>query len=637
MNKKIFLFILFMISLMVFKVNTYAVDVTTFEELKNAISNASDNDEIVIKNDIEFTSTIGIAKNIKITGESRDIKITRTAGTIYVYDGYNVNISNLTFDGGSSKFKPDLDNQIDCDEYVCLGIKNNENGVVSAAFIDSHGNLTLNNVIIKNVYNKNDTGGAVRQNGGNLTILNSTIDHNLSSEGAGVHVTGAEKVVMKNNTFSNNYAYNASSTSSTMGSGAGVWMTDVPNLTAEDNTFESNVVSGSSGGAFLIYLNGNLTNNYEFNRNKYINNAVGNDGTAIHINSKTGTRIFINTTINFNNENYNKNNGLAKERQHVGTVSTLGLRGAKVNFNYCNFSENIGGAAVYGEHDGATLVNFNHCKFMKNTGQDLFTIRYGEYLFDNCTFEDNTASAIYGIASHLISGDDGNNVTINNSVYKNNNAAIIMHYVWYAVAQPKPARVNINNTKILNNNSDKYGIINADGLVNINIDDKTEIANNKAPRGGAIFVKSQSVVNLNNTKIHDNKATIAGDDIYLDESGTINLYDVKKQNLLLNDGVIAQGVFYDGQRVLKDVVDNTRWNKDKYAIEYTKNSITENGGFKIAYDAKKIPEKSNTQDSKNEEKNPNTFDKFRFIAILTCVSLITIIELLLLKRKNIKL
>ena len=31
MNKKIFLFILFMISLMVFKVNTYAVDVTIFE------------------------------------------------------------------------------------------------------------------------------------------------------------------------------------------------------------------------------------------------------------------------------------------------------------------------------------------------------------------------------------------------------------------------------------------------------------------------------------------------------------------------------------------------------------------------------------------------------------------------------
>ena len=82
--------------------DTIAIDVSTFEELSNAI--AGGETDIVIVQDLEYSSLLTIGADVSITGSGQ--QLTRAAdyvdGLFDIKAGADLSLENIVIDGGAS-------------------------------------------------------------------------------------------------------------------------------------------------------------------------------------------------------------------------------------------------------------------------------------------------------------------------------------------------------------------------------------------------------------------------------------------------------------------------------------------------------------------------------------------------------
>ena len=182
------LLLMFGIVLNIDIVKAEAVEVDTFEELKEAIVNEAE--EIAIIADFEFTEKLTITKDLKLNGNNK--VLTRNSeykgNFITISEGVTLSINDLTIDGSAPGWKMDYDNYYytgaNNTGYVRVPTINADTDVVaSASLISNSGTLNLDNTTIKNV--RSTVSGAGIVGAGNNNISNSNFTHIGSSKGGG--------------------------------------------------------------------------------------------------------------------------------------------------------------------------------------------------------------------------------------------------------------------------------------------------------------------------------------------------------------------------------------------------------------------------------------------------------------------
>ena len=333
-------------------------EVSTFDELKKAIADKSV-EEIVIKENIEFTEQLKFTHSVKIRGEGENITLTAKAKQgedeglkegEYIFHNYSVvdnltiEISKLTFDG-------------------------KENNTFMYLVGKDSTNITFNNVNINNCNSGASLG-----------------DESLGTKfqvGASVNINRAEKVNMVDTNFNKNKV------------GRAVILANssivIDNCKFNENGGPENL----HGGAISITYTTDVNKTMEINDSEFINNSTLEGGGAIE-SGFTGEVKIINSKFIDNTADY-------------GGVYH-GAHGKKLTIDSCTFenneaSSNKGGALDLSDRLGETYVKnstFKNNKSKLNGGaisvsrnnKDATTdynnlADYEKLDLDNVTFEGN--------------------------------------------------------------------------------------------------------------------------------------------------------------------------------------------------------------------------------------------------------
>ena len=170
------------------------------------------------------------------------------------------------------------DTTIDGGERVTL----DGNDATRLFYINTSVALTLTNLAISGGNGSSAPnsgyGGGIFNNGGSLSVINSTIaDNHATEDGGGIYNTGGPLLVM-NSTFYNN-------TTAVTGAGGGI---EIVNSAADvsNSTFSEN--SATYGGGIDIFLNGSITTLNVFN-STFSGNSASDSGGGIRNNDGTVT------------------------------------------------------------------------------------------------------------------------------------------------------------------------------------------------------------------------------------------------------------------------------------------------------------------------------------------------------------
>ena len=226
--------------------NYKTVEVTTWNELKNAISDNTCN-KIIIKSNLVANSVINI-KNKEITIISNNnVTINRDAS----FTGYFFKITD-----GSKLYFGDSNYKI-----IINGIKTLKSDTV---FIAEDSNLNLNNISVNNNYSSSD-GGAVRVIRSTANISNSSFDSNMGVYGGAICVysyTPKSTLTISNSNITNNTSNY---------SGGGIYA--YGNLTISNSNISNNTAE-TYGGGLIVKDYAEITNTV-FDSNKAKNNSGG--------------------------------------------------------------------------------------------------------------------------------------------------------------------------------------------------------------------------------------------------------------------------------------------------------------------------------------------------------------------------
>ena len=149
----------------------------------------------------------------------------------------------------------------DSTKNAIINLENNR-----AFYIDNKGNLTLINITIIN--GKGDSGGAIVNNGGTLTVSGSTFSNNQADHFGGAIVNNWGTLIISDSTFSNNLAAYE---------GGAIW-NFYGDLTVSGSTFSNNQITGFNGiGGAITNYGGILT----VSGSTFSNNLAAYEGGAI--------------------------------------------------------------------------------------------------------------------------------------------------------------------------------------------------------------------------------------------------------------------------------------------------------------------------------------------------------------------
>lgn len=168
-------------------------------------------------------------------------------------------------------------------------------------WISSAGHLTLNNLTIRHGKNTGDVNGGAIYNAGALDITNCVLTENRGAQG-GVILNNGGTVSVLNSTFSNNQVK-----ISTYWDGGAIFNTPTGTVTIEKSTFSGN--NGRFGGA--IRNNGTLT----ILNSTFSGNYASVNGGALY---NYGSAIITNTTFA---ENTSEFGGAAVHNYSAGTMT----------------------------------------------------------------------------------------------------------------------------------------------------------------------------------------------------------------------------------------------------------------------------------------------------------------------------
>lgn len=499
--------------------NVYAtINVSSFLELKNAISNGESN--IKITGNIRFNDSIVINNSVLINGNNKTIKRDSdfTGNFISIESGGSLEIKDVTIDGGAPGWYMDYDNRFylnnDETSYVEVPTISSDDDIIStSSLISNEGNIVLNNVIIQN--NRSTVPGSILSGNGNNTINNSTFKHSCSLlSGGGLSVKGT--TVIKDTIFKDlvagcgmdDYSNNISSGAISANPGG--------NLEIIDSIFEENYAQWN-GGALTTYNQNTIIKGTTFRHN-----MVGNDGSALQLISQ-------NKSFSMDDTIFEKNVGFAIGGQSMGTIFcpySINTEDTPLLFKNLIFRENetaVGGMIadrVY--HPYLEFDNIEVYDNKVNRGGAIYA-QSANYSVNNLRCHDNIASTNGGCIADFLSADAY--LKINNSTIKDNKAIKSGGGIFSYGRE-----MFINNSKIINNysNSNGGGIYfdaNYTGDVRIK---NTIIKDNKTSSygGGIIFIDRENVFSKitvdNDSKIYDNHAEVAADDFMYGRYGDTN-------------------------------------------------------------------------------------------------------------------
>ena len=373
------------------------VEVSTFEQLKNAIETADTKRNIVLKSDITFTERIrfpgGVTINITDDGTQR---------TLRRADGFTDSLL-VTHYGTGLYLTGTADNML-----VVDGGGASTDSTKLQSLVRASGSTEIRNVVLKDngsAAKEHDVRGAlVRQLYGDVKIYDSVLTGGTAYSGGALMLDNAVGYV-ENCDFSGN--------NSTIGGGAirvsaGCEL-DIVNSRVADNH------SGSTGGGIVALGAGKVTatnTSFENNTAALYGGAVsaqdagtqikliGTGGNAVIKNnsSETAGAIYAVKGSNVEIEGYTLS-GNAATAGRAGAVSILDGSSATV-FNSI-FDGNTASASAGAMSVDGSVANLAGCTFTNNTAGDkggaMVLSNHGQVTMNgNGTVSHNTASGTYG-------------------------------------------------------------------------------------------------------------------------------------------------------------------------------------------------------------------------------------------------
>ena len=365
-------------------------------------------------------------------------------------------------------------------------------------------------------------GGGIYNNGGVLTLTNTTLSGNsaASSYGGGIY-NNSGTVTLTNTTISGNSAGNY---------GGGIGNSGTVTLT--NTTISGNTVVYDGGG---IWNSGTLTvTNTTISGNSAGNNAYGggiwNSGTLTVTNTtlsgnsagngggiwNSGTLTVTNTTLSGNSTGTYGGGGISNSGTLTvtnstisGNSSSLGSGGIYTNAGTVTVTDStISGNSASSNYGGGIWVSNGTVTLTNTTISDNTAGNVGGGIYNqgtvtlaNSKISDNTANSGYG-GGITSSGT----VTLTNSTISGNSAGT------HGGGITSSGTLTVTNTTIAGNTAVTHGGgITSSGTLTVT---NTTIAGNTAVTYGGGIYKSGGTASLGNTLIGGNTGTLGGPDVY---------------------------------------------------------------------------------------------------------------------------
>lgn len=265
-------------------------EVNSEDELALALQNEEVN-VILVMQPITITKEIVVDRSVRIWGSGSSAMLNR--GTDYkgrfirVKADCNLILNNLILDGGAENWSFD---QEEADANAAINIAaatetafvlNEEDIKASAEFILNQGNLAINNCVLQNNLNYDDsdsragivTTGTAAKNV-TLKIVDSTIKHCASYMGSGAIISSNySDIELENTNIIDNYGY---------GNGGIFYLYDDTTLTMNGGKLSNNIIYGngtsitSSGSKFVL-------NSGEISYNRGYRTSTDGHGCTIYV------------------------------------------------------------------------------------------------------------------------------------------------------------------------------------------------------------------------------------------------------------------------------------------------------------------------------------------------------------------
>ncbi len=496
-------------------VNAEAINVSDYNELKEAITNSES--EIVIKEDITYDSLITISYEVTINGDNH--KLIRgsgyTGGLLSITSNGNVTINNLNVDGGAPNWEMDIANGANNSSgYFRVDVINTDGDILATdPLIINAGVLNIKSSIFENVRNNNGTtagtGGVIRTTAGTVTIEDGTFRHCASYREGGVLYASGGDVTIKDSKFINN-ASGAGYKGQTHG---GAIQVNGANKLDVDNTLFQDNFAQHNGGAIMLQTNGS---DIKITNSVFKHNMCGNDGAAVSLESGNAKhKIEITDTL------FEENKGLATTGQSMGTLwldSWKNDENMAAEFRNLTFKNNHtanGSAfATYGLNSPYCILDNIETSENKSNGVGVYFLQSGTFLISNANIHDNMAGSGAGVVTV------GGTAVVTDSVIKNNTAVSRGGGGLAAFGS-----LTIKNSEITNNHSNNFGggiaaysMYPNYGNPELHLENVLVKDNTADGMGGGISIQdtgsAHSVVTADeDSRIYDNHAEVAADDV----------------------------------------------------------------------------------------------------------------------------
>ena len=418
-----------------YTLNNFEIKTSRTNQGNLTLNNCTLNTTMYNNGNLTISDDTILGSNALISG--RGIVITNKTDIIKYMDTYNGNytLNNITL--SDSRYN-----------YGNLTIINS----ILNTTLSNYGNLTIINCTMSNIYNDINYGGPtglLRNEGGNLIIINSTLTNNSAKLIGYVYVIYTNgNLTITNTTMSNN---NISCIYSRIDPKVDITLNfNIDNCIFKNNSrFTVNIIKNTFNSYGTPNLN--VTNSLFDNNNKDIsvnalniiniyNSTFTNGGSGVSISSRNHTTIdnctFRNKSCVVTNQ-YEIGNCYGAALYLTGGYSLINNTIFENNYIQFNSSWAMSGGAAIGGSDALNLTLTN-CIFKDNnmssvkaqylpqydfdsrysgSGADLFMTIYSNCLIENNTFTNSYASGFAG--SVFINGGSNLNTTFVNNTFKN--------------------------------------------------------------------------------------------------------------------------------------------------------------------------------------------------------------------------
>ena len=477
-------------------------------------------------------------------------------------------------------------------------------------YIYSGSSVILKNITIKNAENNNGYGGAI-DNGGNLTIINSTLKNNTANYGGAINNNNGNITIIDSNITKN-------TATGEYGRGGAIYNNEGGTLTITQSNLNNNTATGQQDGyGGAIYNNGaltitesNLNNNTAVGQGEYgygLGGAIYNNGalniTQSNLTHNTATGQYGNGyggaiyndrgTFNITDSNLTQNNATGQDFGYGGAIYN---NGGNLNITQSNLTHNTAtgqygrGGAIY--NTGTLNITQSNLTQNNATGQSagggaIYNDR-GTLNITQSNLAQNNATGqteAYGGAINNANGD----LSINNSILEYNNATnggSISNNAGTAVIE---SNYFIANTAQMTGNA----IIN-DGTATIEDNE----GDTTTPYHGTIYTNSTKTVIIKHNKFYDK----------INTNITISINNTKP---VVNDKINIRFILNDqyGLRVsnqqlnitIDDIKQNRMTNEDgELNIEYILNHVGTHT-VTVSYDGNELYNNCSTSTDINVE------------------------------------